>query len=127
MSMTGRDLMRMSLLRRHGERGGQRRFVRPAPSLVDGGRSAPVAALTVVDLPRLPPDGGRSADTSSACRGGAAATVDGHTWTVVDLPLADDKSVEKSAKFKAGFREVLHVNSVADSRGVPRRGRLQDL
>jgi len=35
----------------------------------------PGFALTVVDLPPNCPDGGRSADVSSACRGGRSATV----------------------------------------------------
>jgi len=61
----------------------------------DGGRSAPrpprrwsirtPSPQTVVDLPRTPPDGGRSADVSSASRVGGSTTLWVITWTVVDL------------------------------------------
>jgi hypothetical protein len=41
---------------------------------------------TVVDLPPPVPDGGRSADMSSACRDGGSTTVWPFTSTLVDLP-----------------------------------------
>src|SRR5215470_3674985 len=52
----------------------------------DDGRSASGFVVTVVDPPRIARDGGRSADISSACRGGAAATVWLIAQTVVDPP-----------------------------------------
>jgi hypothetical protein len=51
-------------------------------TVFDGGRRW----STVVDLPLPPADDGRSADVSTACRGGGAATVWATAWTVAAQP-----------------------------------------
>jgi hypothetical protein len=63
-------------------------------------------ALTVVDLPRGKPDGGRSATPSSASRDGRSTTVYGVALTVAD-PVGAGKSPRRRRDQDRCFGDML--------------------
>src|SRR6185437_14175578 len=69
---------------------------------------------TVVDLPRIAPDGGRSADIVSACRGGTTAIVWPTATTVAAAPPRPGPSRQRNGGGSTTVYAITHT--VVDAR-----------